>query len=92
MSTKPTPGPQIEQSRARDLAFRRLFGLAALSAETRRATAMTTVSTIQPDQAKVEEFVERALRDFSATWTTLMCALGERVAPRFHNWSSASRA
>lgn len=40
---------------------------------------MTTVSAIQPEQAKVEEFVERALRDFSATWTTLMCALGDRL-------------
>lgn len=40
---------------------------------------MAIETATQPDQAKVEEFVERAIGDFSATLTTLLCALGDRL-------------
>jgi 2-polyprenyl-3-methyl-5-hydroxy-6-metoxy-1,4-benzoquinol methylase len=52
---------------------------------------MTTETATQPDQAKVEQFVERALSDFSATLTTLLCALGDRLG-LFHELATKGPA
>jgi 2-polyprenyl-3-methyl-5-hydroxy-6-metoxy-1,4-benzoquinol methylase len=80
MSTKPTDGSPIVEPKTADYALQRAFHLAALSAETRRRTTMTEMSTAEaPQSTATDALVERL---FAAAVDTLEIAsvhLGGRL-------------